>query len=104
MQKAKIIRNERVVLAQGLFIIEIKAYEVPKSSKFPEGVKLKCVLIDVEQGKPRVLLDNHQPYGFHLHAKLPDDPNFRVELDILDYHEAIRVFMKEVRKVISNES
>jgi hypothetical protein len=27
-----------------------------------------------------------------------------VKLDIADYEEAIRVFMKEVRKVVSNES
>ncbi len=85
-------------------MFEIKAYEVPRDSKYPVGVKLKCVLIDVKQDKPRVLLDNHEPFGFHLHTRLPDDPDFRVKLDIADYEEAIRVFMKEVRKVVSNES
>jgi hypothetical protein len=52
----------------------------------------------------RILLDNHEPYGFHLHAGLPDDPSFRVKLDILDYKEAIKIFFYEVRKVVSNES
>lgn len=104
MQKAKLIRNERVTLNEGAFVIQIKAYEVPKTKKYPEGIKLKCVLIDVEAGKPRVLLDNHEPHGFHLHTRLPEDHDFRVSLDITDYEEAIRVFFKEVRKVVSNES
>jgi hypothetical protein len=103
MQKAKVLRNERVILAKGRFIVEIKAFEVPVDRRFPDGVKLKCVLIDVEQGKHRVLLDNHEPFGFHLHARLPDDPDFRVSLDITDYNEAIRVFFTEVRKVVSHE-
>jgi hypothetical protein len=103
MQKAKQLRNQRIVLDKGRFIVEIKAYEVPFSSRFPRGIKLKCVLIDVEQGRPRVLLDNHEPFGFHLHARLPDDPEFRVSLDIEDYEEAVRVFFGEVRKVVYRE-
>ncbi len=51
-----------------------------------------------------MLLDNHEPFGFHLHTRLPDDPTFREKLDISDYEKAIQVFMKEVRKVVSNES
>lgn len=104
MQKAKAIRNDRVILAEGRFVIEVKAYEVPKSTKYPVGIKLRCVLVDVEHGKPVVPLDNHELFGFHLHSRLPDDPDFRVKLDINDYEEAIHVFMTEVRKVVSNES
>lgn len=83
--------------------MEIKAFDVPVDERFPSGVKLKCVLIDVEQGKPLVLLDNHEPFGFHLHTRLPEDHDFRVSLDIDDYNEAIRVFFTEVRKVVSHE-
>lgn len=104
MKRARLIRSERVTLNSGAFVIEIKAYEVQKTKKYPEGIKLKCVLIDVGIGKPRVLLDNHEPYGFHLHARLPEDHDFRVSLGITDYEEAMRTFFKEVRKVVSNES
>lgn len=103
MQKAKLLRDERVTLQDGRFVVEIKAYEVPAGRRFPTGIKLKCVLIDVEQAKPRVLLDNHEPFGFHLHTRLPEDPDFRVSLDIEDYEEAIRVFFAEVGKVVSHE-
>lgn len=103
MEKAKLLRDEHIILAQGQFVIEIKAYQVPNSQKFPTGIKLKCVLIDTKQKKPRVLLDNHEPFGFHLHSRLPDDPDFRVSLDIHDYEEAIKVFFGEVRKVVAYE-
>ena len=104
MHKAKLIRNDRIVLKGGLFIVEIKAFEVPKGKKYPEGVKLKCVLIDQEMGKPRILLDNHAPHGFHLHSRLPEEHDFREPLDVSDYEDAIKLFFKQVRKVISNEN
>ena len=103
MQKAKPLRNERIVLEQGRFVVEVKAFEVAAGRRFPNGIKLKCVLIDMEQRKPILLLDNHEPFGFHLHTRLPEDPDFRVSLDIEDYNEAIRVFFAEVRKVVSYE-
>jgi hypothetical protein len=103
MQKAKLIRNQRITLEEGRFVVEVRAFEVAKNKKFPQGIKMKCVLIDMELGRPRVLLDNHEPHGFHLHTRLPEDHDFRVSLDILDYEEAIRVFFNEVRKVVSNE-
>lgn len=41
-----------------------------------------------------ILLDNHEPYGYHLHAKLPEDKNYRVSIDIRDYIEAIKFFFE----------
>lgn len=84
-------------------MVEIKAFEVPATKQFPKGVKLKCVLIDMERKKPILLLDNHEPFGFHLHTRLPDEPDFRESLDIEDYNEAIRFFFAEIRKVVSHE-
>jgi hypothetical protein len=65
-------------------------------------VKLKWVLVDPEYGKPRVLLDNHEPFGFPFHSRLPDDPEFRKSLDSTDDNEAIRLFFIEVRKVLAD--
>lgn len=103
MKKAKLLRNQRVVLEEGRFVIEIKAYEIGKGPRFPEGIKLKCVLVDALQGKPRILLDNHEPFGFHFHSRLPEDPDFRVALKVRDYEDAIQIFFTEVRKVLSRE-
>jgi hypothetical protein len=98
--KAKLIQSQQGSFGQGRFSYEIKAYEVPLSRRFPRGIKLKCALIDRELGKPLVLLDNHEPFGFHLHSLLPDNPDFRMPLDIRNSEEAIRIFFDEVRKVI----
>ena len=100
MNKARLVQNQRIVLKDGLFVIEVKVYEVTKSKKFPEGVKVRCVLIDTETLKPRLLLDNHAPFGFHLHTKLPEDSDFRVSLDIDNYEDAIKIFFDEVKKAI----
>jgi hypothetical protein len=101
--KASLIRNQIVLLNQGRFRVEIRVYGVEPSRKFPMGIKLTCVLIDVEQSQPMVLLDNHEPFGFHLHSRLPEDPNFRVSLEVANYEEAISLFFKEVRRVVSDE-
>ncbi len=103
MGKARVLRDEVIWFNEARFEARITVLDVPRSSKFPDGIKLKCVLIDVENGIPRVLLDNHEPHGYHLHTKLPEDKNYRVSLDIKEYNEAIRLFMKEVRKVIEYE-
>lgn len=103
MGKARILRNEVIWFKDARFEARIKVLDVQMSQKYPDGIKLKCVLIEVEKGVPRVLLDNHEPHGYHLHTKLPGDKKFRVSLDIREYAEAIRLFMKEVRKVIDRE-
>jgi hypothetical protein len=61
------------------------------------------VLLDVERNVPRLLLDNHEPFGYHLHTKLPEDKNFRAPVDVEDYADAIRLFIAEARKVIADE-
>ncbi len=101
--KARILKDEMIVLASGRYLAQIKVIEVPKSDKFPDGIKLRCVLLDVVGNVPTLLLDNHEPFGYHLHTRLPADKNFRVSVDIADYAEAIRLFIAEARKVIANE-
>lgn len=101
--KARILKNESIVFADGRFLAQIKVMEVPKSHKFPDGIKLRCVLIDVERNVPRLLLDNHEPFGYHLHTKLPEDKDFRALVEVADYTEAIRLFIAEARKVVRDE-
>lgn len=95
--------EETIVFAGGRFQARVKVIEVPKSSKFPDGIKVKCVLLDVELRLPRLLLDNHEPFGYHLHTRLPDDKNFRESVMVFDCEEAVRLFMKEARKVVEGE-
>ena len=104
MGNSKILRDEVLWLKEARFEARITVLEVTRSEKFPEGLKVKCVLVDSEKRVPRVLLDNHAPHGYHLHSRLPEDKKFRVSLNIQNYEDAIIVFMKEVRKVTDNDA
>ncbi len=76
---------------------------VAKSRKFPVGIKAKFVMIDVEGNYPRLLVDNHEPYGFHMHTQLPEDASVRVELSVKDHNEALDIFLREAERIAENE-
>lgn len=38
MAKAKVIRDEKIILEDGRYIAEIKVYEITVSKKFPDGI------------------------------------------------------------------
>ncbi len=99
MADTKVLMDEAFFISERYRII-LKVYEVKKSKKYPEGIKAKYVLIDVEGNFPRLLVDNHEPFGFHLHTHLPENKNIRVKLDTDKYLEALEEFRKDVTKII----
>ena len=104
MVKAKVIYHQKMRLLEGRFEACIKAYAVSNNKKFPDGVKLSCILLDLHQKAPRLLLDNHEPYGYHLHTKMPYDKAHRALIHVRGFEEAIEFFMDEVQKVINEET
>ena len=80
-----------ITFADGRFQAQVKVIEV------------RCVLLDLEWNLPRLLLDNHEPFGYHLHTKLPGDKNFRESVEVSGYEDAVRLFIKEARKVVEGE-
>lgn len=78
MGSARTLKDEIIVFADGRFKAHIKVLEVTRSLKFPDGIKIRCVLVDVECGHPMLLLDNHEPFGYYMHTRLPEDKGFRV--------------------------
>jgi hypothetical protein len=85
------------------YSIKIDAFLFPKNIKFPQGIKLRCVLIDLYKNKPVLLVDNHEPLGFHIHIDLPDNHDNRISLGTDDYREAIKIFMDESKRIINEE-
>jgi hypothetical protein len=100
--KRTIILNESFALNDRYRVV-LYALRIPANKKFPLGIKAKYVLIDVQHGPPRFLVDNHEPYGFHMHTRLPDDETVREPLDVADHDEALDRFFKEVERIIGNE-
>jgi len=100
---ARVLYDKKVYLSEGKFEIRVIAYEVSKNKKFPEGVKLRCVLLNINLKIARLLLDNHEPYGYHLHTSMAHDKNHRVSVNVNNYEEAIEFFISEAQEVIKNE-
>ena len=78
--------------------MEISIENSDDSKKYPEGVKaiFKLIRLDInEEGRPElaVLIDNHTPYGFHHHDKLPNDPDSRKSLHFDSWQEAWDIWL-----------
>ena len=86
------------------FRVGLKVHEVDSLEKYPEGVKARFVLVDVIEGHARLLVDNHEPYGFHIHDGLPDKKSQRTTLKTKDFNEALEIFWTHVWEVLENEN
>jgi len=100
---SKVILDEKFAI-NNRYRVVLYALEVAVSPKFPHGIKAKYVLIDTYGDFPRLLLDNHEPFGFHMHTELPDNHEMRVELTVTDHNTALEIFYKEVERIIKNET
>lgn len=103
MADAEILMDEELTLSDR-YRVELKAYKIAPSRKHPEGVKVRFVLVDSIERRPRLLVDNHSPFGFHAHTRLPADKNHRVPIATTDYREALREFRRLVAEVLVNEN
>ncbi len=103
MADAEVLMNEELTLSDR-YRVELKVYKIAPSRKHPEGVKVRFALIDTIEGKPRLLVDNHSPFGFHAHTRLPADKDHRVPIATTDYREALREFRRFVAEVLRNEN
>jgi hypothetical protein len=101
--KASLLIHREQVLKDGNYLVVITVYQVEQSKKFPDGVKVRFLLKNVVQGFARLLVDNHQPFGFHMHTQLPDNHEHREILVVKDYLEALDFFWLEVERIIANE-
>ena len=101
--KATLLHDERKVYAEGRYIAYVKVYGVEKSSKYPDGIKARFALVDSE-GATHLLVDNHEPFGFHIHTRLPRDKKHRTRIEAINYSEAMDLFFDEVRRIISEDN
>lgn len=102
MVKATVLVDQRYEISER-FRVEIKVFEVGPSEKHPTGIKVRFTLIDVIEKVPRLLIDNHEPFGFHVHEELPDNKDARRLLETDDYVEALDEFWRLVRGVIDGK-
>ena len=102
--KARVILDRTIVVSRdGRYEVNIRVLAIQKSEKFPMGIKAKFVLLDTHQETARLLVDNHEPYGFHMHTRLPNDPDHREKLPTSDHDEALEIFLREAERIARNE-
>jgi hypothetical protein len=82
----------------------MRILKVQPSLKFPNGIKARFVLLDLRNKKACLLIDNHEPFGFHVHDKLPTDQNSRRRLETTDHWEALAEFLKMAEEIAKNET
>ena len=55
MAKAEIVVDQTFSFKDGDYIAYVKVFKVSKNSKFPDGFKVRCVLVDQEKDAPLLL-------------------------------------------------
>ncbi len=102
MKTAKVLLDERLELSER-YRVELKVFEVEAREKHPEGIKVRFVLIDAILGVPRLLVDNHAPFGFHVHEELPDNKDARRLLKTTDHLKALDEFWRLVKEITNDK-
>ncbi len=74
-------------------MVELKVWEVPKTEKYPDGVKYSLYCLETETKMVLVGIDNHHPKGHHIHFGYEEQVYFfeDVEKLIEDFYALVRV-------------
>ena len=81
------------------YVAIIKLLKISPDRKKPDGYKLNCVLLNISLGKPVLILDNHDPFGYHLHSNPASNHDDREEIIVEDPFEAINIFFQKVKEI-----
>lgn len=94
MPKAKLVLHTRYVDDQG-GLVEMKAYDVPKTSTTPHGFKYS--LVYVRNGQRLVGYDNHEHRSDHRHFHTATTPYAftTIERLIEDFRRDVEAIKKE---------
>ena len=103
MAKAVVLLDQKLDVSER-YRVELKVFEVDPSDKFPDGIKVSFALIDVIQKVPRLLVDNHAPFGFHVHEELPGKSDSRRKLNTKDYMQALDEFWRLAKEISNAEN
>jgi hypothetical protein len=80
--KAELVIHQKLTSPKGI-VREVTIWRVPKSIRYPEGLKYRLVLVERVSGKLLLLYDNHWPKGHHLHRRGKEEPYRFTSLETL---------------------
>jgi hypothetical protein len=103
-----IIYNTRLFDRTGRsYLVDIQILQSDDFTKYrPDGVKcvfrvLREMAFNKNKFELVLLVDNHDPFGFHSHPDLPEVHEKRVELDVRNWKEAWILFDIMVKELIN---
>jgi hypothetical protein len=103
MAKAEILLHRKFAVSER-YLVEITLLKVEPSEKYPEGINASFVLIDAKIRLPRLLIDNHAPWGFHVHEELPHKKDSRRSIHASNYMEAQEEFFRLMKEILKDEN
>jgi hypothetical protein len=77
-------------------LVEITLFELEHNIHYPHGVKYRFIAINLRT-KNRVLMDNHQPKGDHIHINNNEESYQYTSIENLfkDFRELVKIHMGE---------
>lgn len=94
-----LILNESFML--GNYQAHIKIRKVQPGTKRPDGFKVNFVAVDIETMKPVLIIDNHAPFGYHMHPNADMDHSKRIELEVSGPYEALEIFREKLKELVN---
>jgi hypothetical protein len=85
-----VLRYSQKVRIQDRYLVELEIHEVHRTTAQPLGLKYRMICVDLATGA-RVLMDNHQPKGPHVHIDAQEAPYQFIDEQklILDFEEIV---------------
>lgn len=84
------------------YIVAIDVYETENTTMFPDGISGTFRLFKIKETGEKVLvylIDNHAPYGFHEHDKLPANHDSRKKIHVKGWKDAWDKFQVKCREL-----
>jgi hypothetical protein len=69
----------------------VKSVFKVKREKTPGGEDFEAV----------ILIDNHEPFGFHVHSRLPEQNDFRETIHVSSWQEAWIEFEEKIEEILN---
>ena len=98
MSRAQKLLHEKLIDELGN-IEELVIWAVPKTSKYPDGIRYRFVYVNKVREQIYVLYDNHYPKGHHRHIKDSEEP-----YPYKDIRQLIEDFKRDVQEVMKHEN
>lgn len=85
------------------YAVDVSIEQTTDKIKYPpSGVKSVFRVFKIDSDGERellILIDNHEPFGFHEHDKLPHKHDSRIEIHTDDWQGAWSVFEKRIKEI-----